>query len=157
VKRLAHVWLALVAVTLLCAGSALAAGHLNAYSIEGQFFCVSCHEPLNQVNSPEAQSEKTELHTLVNRGLDIKQIKADMVSYYGPNVLSEPPAHGFNLLLYVLPPVVLIAGLGAIAYSLPRWRRRAVAQARGQTASPVVSLDPEDARRLDAELDDFDA
>ena len=150
---------ALALAVLLCLtlpASALAATHLNAYSLEGDFICVSCHEPLNQVNSPEAQAEKQTLAELVSKGLTYKQIKTNMVSDYGEEVLAEPPAHGVNLLVYILPPLVLISALGFVAYNLPKWRTRARAAA---AAAPVaeVPLDPDDEARLNEELKTFDA
>jgi cytochrome c-type biogenesis protein CcmH/NrfF len=148
----------LVSLTVLClgAGTALAAPRLNAYNLQPDFICVSCHEPLNQVNSPEAIAEKQTLSSLVAKGLDYNQIKAEMVDIYTEDVLAKPPAHGINLLIYILPPLVLVGGLGLLAYNLPRWRRRAQVQAAagaGPTGPPPSSADAE---RLDRELAEFD-
>jgi cytochrome c-type biogenesis protein CcmH/NrfF len=141
----------------LSAGSALGAQHLNAYSLQPDFICVSCHEPLNQVNSPEAIAEKQTLSSLVAKGLDYNQIKAEMVDIYTEDVLAKPPAHGINLLIYILPPLVLVGGIGLLAYNLPRWRRRAQVQAATAGAGPTgPPPDPADAERLDRELAEFD-
>lgn len=136
--------------------AAQASQHLNAYSLQGDFICVSCHEPLNQVNSPEAQSEKSTLATLVGRGLSYRQITREMVDIYTEEVLAKPPARGINLLIYILPPLVLIGGLGVLAYNLPRWRARARVQAAagaGPTGPPPNRADSE---RLERELAEFD-
>ena len=45
-----------------------------------------------------------------------------MVAQYGPSVLAQPPAHGFNLSVYVIPAAVLV-GLVVVGYALARWRR----------------------------------
>ncbi|WP_249009539.1 cytochrome c-type biogenesis protein CcmH [Conexibacter sp. DBS9H8] len=140
----------------LLPGTAVAAGHLSAYSLQPTFMCVSCHEPLNQVSSPEAQAEKQTLAQLVNRGLTLPQIKTQMVSDYGEQVLAQPPAQGLDLLVYILPPLVLVLGLGLLAYNLPRWRRRSRAAAMVELSSEVWQLSPSDAARLDAELQSFD-
>jgi cytochrome c-type biogenesis protein CcmH len=141
---------------LLLPGAAVAAGHLSAYSLQPTFMCVSCHEPLNQVSSPEAQAEKQTLAQLVNEGLTLPAIKSQMVADYGEQVLARPPAQGVNLLVYILPPLVLICGLGLLAYQLPRWRRRSRAAAMVELSSEVWQLSPADAARLDAELQSFD-
>jgi len=74
------------------------------------------------------------------------------VTQYGPAVLGRPPANGFNLTVYVLPPALLIAGLILLAVVLPRWRRRG--RARSAAASPPApeQLNPLEARRLEDEL-----
>ena len=145
----------LVAV-LLCLLPSAAVAHLDPYSLQGDFICISCHEPLNQVNSPESQAEKTTLAQLADRGLSLDQIKTQMVADYGEQVLAEPPAHGLNLLVYLLPPIVVVLGLGFIAYNVPRWRRRARTGIEGDPGgSHEVRLDPGDAARLDAELRAF--
>jgi cytochrome c-type biogenesis protein CcmH/NrfF len=70
-------------------------------------------------------------------------------------VLATPPARGFNLLIYVLPPALVALGLAFLAYSLPKWRARA----RANAAQPYAhgdELSTDDAQRLDAELARFD-
>lgn len=148
--------LAALALSIALCGTAAggAAAHQNWYSTVGQFMCVSCHEPLNQVNSPQALSEKQALRGLIARNLTLDQIKTAMVAQYGSEVLARPPASGFNLTIYILPPVVLLGGLAVLAYTLPRWRERSrrTAATRLTGASP---LDSDDAKRLDDELADF--
>jgi cytochrome c-type biogenesis protein CcmH/NrfF len=156
VRRLAMTAMAIACLTGLPGASALAAQHLNAYSLQGDFICVSCHEPLNQVHSPEAQAEKQTLQQLVDQGLDLSQIKRRMVNIYTEEVLAAPPAHGVNLLIYILPPLVLVGGLGFLAYNLPQWRRRGRLAAQNAPSVPEA-LNPQEAERLDAELRTFDA
>ncbi|HTW12306.1 MAG TPA: cytochrome c-type biogenesis protein CcmH [Solirubrobacteraceae bacterium] len=137
---------------LVSAGPALAGGYQNLMSIESQFICTSCHEPLELVSSPQALSEKAYLEGLVQKNMSISQIKAAMVSQYGVAVLAKPPANGFNLTVYILPPAILLGGLALLAYTLPRWRRRARAMAPLDHAGPLSSADQS---RLNDELDRF--
>jgi cytochrome c-type biogenesis protein CcmH/NrfF len=67
-------------------------------------------------------------------------------------VLGKPPAHGFNLTVYILPPLILIAGIGTLLLLLPKWRRRSQANAKARTAIPEPSIATADAHRLDEEL-----
>ena len=112
--------IALIALTLSLSGGggALAAGasaapQVSFYSIVGQFMCTTCHEPLNQVNSPQAISEKQTLQGLIARRLTVGEIKSVMVDQYGPQVLARPQADGFNLTIYILPPAIFVGGVGA--------------------------------------------
>ncbi|WP_249021116.1 cytochrome c-type biogenesis protein CcmH [Conexibacter sp. S30A1] len=146
---------ALVALALLgaLAGGAVAAtpGYTTALA---QFMCVSCHEPLELVDSPQAISEQQYMRSLLAKGLDMAQVKAGMVAQYGPAVLAQPPASGFNLTVYVLPPVVFLGGVALLLFTLPKWRARSrrAAQLMLPVAEPLTGADAE---RLDAELDRF--
>lgn len=113
--------------------------------------CVACHEPLAVAQSPQADSERSFIRALIARGETKAQIEQDLVANYGPAVLGRPPAHGFNLIVYVLPPAILIAGIAALAVTLPRWRRRARAAAAAPTTGGP-SLQPDDALRLEEDL-----
>ncbi|MDA8068594.1 MAG: cytochrome c-type biogenesis protein CcmH [Actinomycetota bacterium] len=138
---------------LVLAGAAQAA--LPSYTaVLAQFMCVSCHEPLAQVNSPQAISERQYLDGLLAKGLDMSQVKAGMVAQYGPAVLARPPARGFDLTIYVLPPVIFLGGLALLAFTLPKWRARSrrAAQTSLVGAAPLPS---EDAERLVRELERF--
>jgi cytochrome c-type biogenesis protein CcmH/NrfF len=151
-RRIAACLIVLIAV----AGSATAAArpYQNWYSTVDQFMCVECHEPLNQVNSPEALSEKATLRGLLKRQLTLGQIKSAMVAQYGEQVLARPPASGFNLTIYILPPAVLVGGLALLAYTLPKWRERSRRSAATRLPGGKP-LESEDAERLDDELGNF--
>jgi cytochrome c-type biogenesis protein CcmH len=124
--------------------------------VQSDVMCVACHEPLAVAQSPEAFSERQYIRQLIAQGMTRSQIENNLVAQYGPAVLAKPPAHGFNLLVYVLPPVVLLIGLATLAYTLPKWRRRsrqaATESAPASTGPPPSSLDPEDEQRLREDL-----
>ena len=69
-------------------------------------------------------------------------------------VLGRPPAHGFNLTVYILPPALVLIGAGMLAFTLPKWRRRSrAAEAEAaERARSAPQLSPDDARRLDEDL-----
>jgi cytochrome c-type biogenesis protein CcmH len=148
---------AAIAACLALSPPALAApqsGDHALLGLESQFMCLSCHEPLELVSSPQAQQEKGTLKRLLAQGDDTSQIRAAMVADYGKLVLAAPPASGFNLLLYVLPPALLVAGIGGLLYTLPKWRARS----RAAAATPLAAgppLAPGEAKRLDDELARF--
>jgi cytochrome c-type biogenesis protein CcmH/NrfF len=150
--------LAALGVTLLLGATAILASSASAnqsfYSVSGQFMCTECHEPLNQVNSPEAISEKQYLQGLVTRHLTLSQIKHAMVAQYGVAVLAQPPASGFNLTVYILPPALFVGGLALLAYTLPKWRARS-RRAAATSMAGAAPLEPDEAKRLDDELTNF--
>jgi hypothetical protein len=67
-------------------------------------------------------------------------------------VLARPPASGFNLTVYILPPLVFLGGLALLIYTLPKWRARSRRAAPLPAAAP---LKPEESERLDDDLARF--
>ena len=122
--------------------------------IENDVMCTSCREPLAVANSPQADSERTYIRGLIAKGYTKSQIEQNLVAQYGLSVLGKPPAHGFNLTVYILPPAILILGAAILGVTLPRWRRRTKAAA-GQRALDLKPLDPDESRRLDEDLARF--
>jgi cytochrome c-type biogenesis protein CcmH len=149
---IALITLALVG-SLVMAGSAAAAHPARAslLDIENDVMCVVCNEPLAVSDSPEAYQERGFIRSLIAKGETKSQIERALVVQYGPAVLGRPPAHGFNLTVYVLPPAIVLAGLAILALTLPRWRRRGRA-ARDRPVATGPPLDPADNTRLEEEL-----
>ncbi len=115
--------------------------------------CVVCHESLAVAQSPEAYQEREYVRQLIAQGETRQQIEHNLVEQYGPAVLAKPPAKGVSLLVYIIPPVVLILGLGTLAVFVPRWRRRA--RQDPPDSAQARALDPADAQRLNEDLGRF--
>jgi cytochrome c-type biogenesis protein CcmH len=145
---------AATALALACFAPAVAtasAPRASLTDIENDVMCVACHESLAVAQSPQAYSERDFIRKEIAHGKTKAQIEQDLVGQYGSAVLARPPARGFNLTVYILPPAILIAGIATLAVALPRWRRRARAAAAAPTqAGP--SLEPADALRLEEDL-----
>ena len=124
-------------------------------SLLSQLMCTSCHEPLELVNSPQAISEKAFVKTLIDEGLTTQQVLNAMVAQYSVAVLAKPPASGFNLTVYILPPAILVAGTIFLMITLPKWRERARRAAATPLQSRGKELDAAEAKRLDDELARF--
>ena len=149
--------IALVAAPVALApatATAAVAPRASLTDIESDVMCTSCREPLEVAQSPQADSERTYIRGLIAQGETKSQILRNLVAQYGPAVLGKPPAHGFNLSVYVIPPAILAVGAAILAFTLPRWRRRTRAAARAPAATSPA-LDPEDAQRLEQELSQF--
>jgi cytochrome c-type biogenesis protein CcmH len=145
-----------LALALVPAAGAAVAPRASLTDIENDVMCVACRQPLAVSESPQAIAERNFIRDLIAQGQTKAQIEQALVAQYGVAVLGRPPAHGFNLTVYVLPPALVLAGLATLAFTLPKWRRRArSAAARPAAAGP--SIDPGDAQRLDEDLARHDA
>jgi cytochrome c-type biogenesis protein CcmH len=139
----------IVALAPVAASAATARTSLTA--VQNDVMCVVCHESLAVAQSPQADSERAYIRMLIAQGQTKAQIERALVGQYGPTVLALPPAHGFNLAVYIVPPVLVAIGIVTLAITLPKWRRRS----RAASPTPLPSgpaLDPGDARRLDEDL-----
>lgn len=161
--RLASTLIATVLLTIsvLPAPAAIASApppRASLTDIENDVMCTLCHESLAVAQSPQADSERNYIRGLIAKGETKQQILRDMVAQYGPEVLGRPPASGFNLSVYVLPPAILAIGIAILVITLPRWRRRtraAAARSTGNGNGKAAAFDPAEAARLEHELSQF--
>jgi len=148
---------AVVLAALALAAPALASEQRPTLAeLEGQLMCPICEgETLAQSDSPAAQRIKVEITRRIAAGDTRSEIKHRLVQEWGARILAAPPRRGFDLLAWLLPIVGVVGGaavLGVLAWS---WTR-------GREPEPVIEqngrpLDPDEERRLDAELRLFDA
>ena len=118
--------LILVAVFLLV-GSSLHAGKPpdideQTRAIAQELRCVVCQN-LSVADSPSemAQQMRGIIREQLAAGKTPEQIKEFFVSKYGEWVLLAPTTRGFSLLVWVLPFVVLIAGVALGLWFIRRW------------------------------------
>jgi cytochrome c-type biogenesis protein CcmH len=156
-RRIALVTLPLLTALVATAASAAPKPKPRASlnDLENEVMCVLCKVPLQVAgDAPQAVAERQFIKGLIGRGETKQQIKDALVAQYGPQVLANPPAHGFSLSAYLVPIVGVVAAAVLLALALPRWRRRSRAPAPAAATGPA--LDPADARRLDEDLARFD-
>jgi cytochrome c-type biogenesis protein CcmH len=146
----------LVTLTLAPAAWACTRPRASLTNIEIDVMCTVCREPLAVAQSAEADQERSYIRGLIAKCMTQAQIEQALVAQYGEAVLGKPPASGINLTVYILPPAILAAGIVALAFTLPRWRRRTrlAAEAERQR-QPTPALDPAEAQRLEQELSQF--
>ena len=98
-------------------------------AVASQLRCPVC-QGLSIQDSPSelAQSMRSLVRDQLAAGKSPDQVKAYFVSKYGEWILLSPPPHGFNLLAYAVPVLIVLAGGGLIALAVRRW-----------TAGPEVS------------------
>jgi cytochrome c-type biogenesis protein CcmH len=141
----------LLALVLLLSLTAAAEPKTTLPDVEDEVMCVECHTALNISQSPVADQERAFIRERIADGMTKAQIKAALVDAYGPDVLAEPERKGFDLTAWLVPgALVAVAALG-VALLARRWRRTTVPAPDGGP-----ELDPDDTRRLDAELTAFD-
>jgi cytochrome c-type biogenesis protein CcmH len=149
--------LALVALLAPPASGLATRPRASLTDIENDVMCVVCNEPLAVAQSEEADQERGFIQMLINQGDTKTEIERKLVGQYGEAVLARPPAQGFSLSLYVLPPAVVALGLAILLFTLPRWRARTRARAAQAAADADSSpaLSPDESERVEEELTRF--
>ena len=145
--------LLLVLVLALAPVAAASENHPTLGELEGEVICPTCHTTLDQSSSPIAARMKLFIAARIRAGDTKSEIERKLVAQFGPEVIAKPSRHGFDLVAWLLPLVLLIGGAVAVAVAVWKWRN---APARAP-APPAEPLEPELERRVDEELARFDA
>jgi cytochrome c-type biogenesis protein CcmH len=141
--------IAVLVALALAAPATAATPRTTLGDVEDEVMCPVCGTPLNVSESPQANRERAYIRTLIAQGRTKAQIKQALVAQFGPNVLSLPESDkGVNWAVYVVPGVLAILALAALAFFVPRWRRGSTAPA----GAPPPKLSGEDQQRVEREL-----
>lgn len=103
------------------------AAELDAQSAEiaARLRCPVCSgQSVLESNAPISQEMQQLVRERLERGETEEEIIAYFRSSYGDWIILQPRPTGWNLLVYVLPVVVLVAGGAWLFVVLRRWSRR---------------------------------
>lgn len=142
------------AATTVFAQDEITDDEVNA--IAKQLYCPVCENTPLDVCPTEACRQWRELIRLqLSQGMTEAEIKQYFVDNYGGRVLAEPPRTGLNWLVYIIPPVMIVAGAFVLFRSFREWTKpRAVETgAGGDDEAEDPSLEKDDyVARLEEEL-----
>lgn len=97
----------------------------RARKLDNDLICPVCPgETIDQSQVQIAKDMKRIVREKLAAGESEEEIKDFFVDRYGPSVLAAPPASGFNAALWVLPPMGLLLGIGALAWTVRSMRKR---------------------------------
>jgi cytochrome c-type biogenesis protein CcmH len=90
--------------------------------VSAELRCPVC-QGLSLQDSPSELSQEMRdvVREQLQSGKSPDEVKAYFVEKYGEWILLEPKARGFNLVVYLLPAVAVLAGGGVIALALRKW------------------------------------
>ena len=126
-------------------------------AVARQLYCPVCENiPLDVCGTQACAQWRELIREKLGQGWGEDQIKDYFVAQYGDRVLAMPPARGLNWLVYIVPPLVILAGIYILYKAFQAWKRPATAEAIDQGAAPPpgpadVAQD-EYVKRLEEEL-----
>lgn len=142
----------LVALTF-GAGQSSADLEREARALDAMLIAPCCYSQQVSVHmSPAADEVRKDVRARLAAGQTREQIVNAYVGQYGKRILAEPPAEGFDLALYVLPPLLLLGSAAVVIWLVRRFSGRAGAVA--EPAPAAVSGDYD--QKLDDALRDLD-
>jgi len=111
-------------------------------AIAKDLFCPVCENtPLDVCPTQACKEWREEIRSMLADGKSEAEIKQHFVDYYGARVLSEPPRTGFNWLVYVVPPIAIVAGIFVLFRALRAWSQPSATEAE-------TDMDEEDASEI---------
>jgi cytochrome c-type biogenesis protein CcmH len=145
--------LVIAAMLALLGATANAAPRTSVTAIEGEVMCPICGTLLELSESPQAKRERAYIAKLVAAGKSEAEIKDSLVAQYGPSVLAQPKATGFDLTAYLVPAIAIVLAIVLLGLSVRRWRRDG---GRPDGRPPGQPPHGADAERLEADLSRYD-
>jgi len=141
-RRWVHAALLLLASTLF-----LGAGDDARFQALGhKLMCVcGCSQILlecNHVGCSYSERMRAELAETVDKGGNDDLMLQVFVQKYGPTVVAAPTTTGFNIVAWIMPFAVLLAGLGLVVWVVRTWKNRpAPAMAMGVLPAQGADLE----------------
>ena len=122
-------------------------------AVASELYCPECENiPLDVCPSQACADMRAEIREKLGLGWSKAQIKQYYVERYGDRVLGAPPARGWNWLMYLIPPLAILASAIILYRVFRSWKRSTPAPAI-QSPVPQPPADAEGyVARLEAEL-----
>jgi cytochrome c-type biogenesis protein CcmH len=131
-KKLFVISLALIVLSLLGTREVLAQKPTpsddEVNRIAHQLYCPVCENtPLDVCPTEACRQWRDLIRQKLSQGWTEARIKQYFVDQYGVRVLAEPPRSGLNLLVYVLPPLLILAGAFILFRAMQTWTKHPAA------------------------------
>jgi cytochrome c-type biogenesis protein CcmH len=119
--------------------------------IAHQLYCPVCENtPLDVCPTEACRQWRDLIRQQLTQGWGEDQIKQYFVQQYGARVLAEPPRTGLNWLVYILPPLAILAGAVLLLRAMRSWTRK---PSSAEPRQPDESSPKDEyVRRLEEEL-----
>lgn len=122
-------------------------------AVASQLYCPVCENTPLDVCPTEACRQWRELiRKQLGEGWTEDQIKQYFVDNYGARVLNEPPRTGLNWLVYILPPLLILAGAVVLFRAMRAWTRASSAAESSTPEGQAAQPEDEYVARLEEEL-----
>lgn len=103
-------------------------------------YCPVCENiPLDVCPTQSCAEWRELIRSKLAEGKTTAEIRAEFAQLYGDRVLDVPPARGLNWLVYLVPPLVIVAGIAVLVLVLRNSRHKASPEENTPPAPPAQS------------------
>lgn len=120
-------------------------------AIAKQLYCPVCENiPLDVCGTQACAQWRDLIREKLSQGWSEQQIKQYFVDQYGDRVLATPPPRGLNWLVYLVPPLAIVAGVYILYRAMKAWKQPI--SPANEPETPALSQSDEYVLRLEEEL-----
>ena len=117
-------------------------------------YCPVCpNTPLDVCETKACEDWRAQIRDQLAEGWTDQQIIDYFVAQYGERVLAEPQRKGFTSLVWFLPLVVVLLGLGIVYEILKNWRKQKPAP---EVSIPQPQISDEILQKIEREIREMD-
>ena len=161
IKSKLILFLALALASLLVASVAYAQGGQpykptdnDVNRVAKQLYCPVCpNTPLDVCETKACEDWRAQIRDQLSEGWTDQQIIDYFVAQYGERVLAEPQRKGFTSLVWFLPLIVVLVGLGIVYEILRNWRNQKPVFV---PAKPVPEIPEAVLRKIERQIQEMD-
>ena len=115
----------------------------EAQGIDKSLMCPVCpSETIDQSQTEIANQMRVMVRESLARGESRDEILQFFVDRYGQEILAAPPKSGFNLLVWVIPPLAMLLGIGILVMAVRGMRQNHSRNATEETPLNPADLEP---------------
>ena len=93
-------------------------------AVAKQLYCPVCENiPLDVCGTQACAQWRDLIRVKLSQGWTQDEIKQYFVDQYGDRVLATPPARGLNWLVYIIPPLAILAGAFILYRAFLAWKK----------------------------------
>ena len=119
-----------------------------------QLYCPVCpNTPLDVCETKACEDWRAQIRDQLSEGWTDQQVIDYFVAQYGERVLAEPQRKGFTSLVWFLPLIVVLVGLGVVYEILGNWRKQTPAVG---TAVSLPEIPEAVLKKIEREIQEMD-
>lgn len=119
-----------------------------------QLYCPVCpNTPLDVCETKACQDWRAQIRDELAQGWTDRQIIDYFVTQYGERVLAEPQRKGFTSLVWFLPVIVVLLGIGIVYEILRNWRKQKPVLV---VSKPLHQISDDVREKIERELQELD-